>query len=709
MRLTLLIGVAVAVFWIYGKYDDMEERTLEQAQWQTDLRDFGWLVREEVEQANMALQGISTTDFSNLESLIQLNQSITPDDFAYWQLDLQWEHGLDPSPIYLDHDVAEGVYVEWQDFLALWDFYNDLSQSEQEAITWLYLQDRFERGHYWIHIGRTDWNESNLQIFAIDHETGETIGEGFTLLQELYETGTASELEATYADVWVLNFDEEGNQSIPFAMGEALYLDFDYSLFFSRRTPRNQTFVIGLPHELTVWDSILQSRNWQMQVVQREVTFTTALPAIIGVALLAILIPIKIVRKGAMWNVLLRFPLEGIFFAGIYIAEFFYIELHRVVSSYFREAPTFTWEPLATEHNLIIVGNLIVWGLFFGGIVYGILYVKYLFVQGIGATLTKNTLLIGLPFGAYRAFKQADLSRETVARQVAIHTAKGLYFLVLLFVVLDSRLGLELGLAGLGLYVIASFGYQVRDKQASHKGYLQLLKSSETLASGELDLEGDFGPYTSMKEHLQHIHDRSEKVISEAVSHEQIKTNLLYQNASEIQGPLLKALEQVKYLQNGDLEVETRTEIVEALTGHLSEVETLVKNLQVGDKIRLVDTEIVGLLESALDQVEGDLLKTGLAVRTQFPEKPVLAKADSQRLGTIFQNLVQYIVRESINGTRAYLSVERGEQVQVTFRHMSEQMPDFEKLQQLLELQGGTFTVQRDGDLVKITLTLRGA
>ena len=49
--------------------------------------------------------------------------------------------------------------------------------------------------------------------------------------------------------------------------------------------------------------------------------------------------------------------------------------------------------------------------------------------------------------------------------------------------------------------------------------------------------------------------------------------------------------------------------------------------------------------------------KSGLALRTAVPDKPVMIMADGQRLYRVFQNLLQNALQYSLQGSRVYLSL----------------------------------------------------
>jgi len=629
LRLLIVASVVGVTYWIYTSYDDILEEAQQEADWTGNrLSDWEWLVQQEVFQKNAELQGITELEDAELEEVFELNRLLTAEEFANWQQELQWQ-------IEWNEEFSDDL-VAGRNFEGLVDYYNELSPEEQVSMTWRYIEFGYRNGffHRWDGWWWGD-NIRNIHTFAINHDTGATFGEHHQLLREVYEQVENSQLRDMYQDVLMVHFDEEGNRET------GLSLDFfteEWELLNWRR-PRNTTFVFGIPYELVSGDQIFWQQIWQLQSAIHDEVLERILPLAIGIAVLALLIPVGFLKK----SIFMRIPLE-IAAMIAFLAVLFVAESGQLLNAYFQEQPTFTFEPLATYDNLLITLNIGLWMYLFGAIAFLILYIKHLFRQGFVQTLIKNTLIVGVPYGITQLF-----------------TVK-------------------------------------------NKGYLHLLESADQMLVGELDLDKDFGPYEAMKEKLQQIQQKHQQEIADIKASEHAKTALLHQNISELEGPLSNALEQVAYLQNVELEQETRSEIVADLTGHLEQMQALMDDLQDSGKILMRDVELITLLEEALFSVEGELMKQNLMMRTNFPPKPVMAKADPRHLGAIFKGLMEHLASESIPHTRAYIDVDG---TVITFRHMSETGLSLEKFQMLVELQGGTLTWSRDGDLNKMTLKVK--
>ncbi len=61
------------------------------------------------------------------------------------------------------------------------------------------------------------------------------------------------------------------------------------------------------------------------------------------------------------------------------------------------------------------------------------------------------------------------------------------------------------------------------------------------------------------------------------------------------------------------------------------------------------------LIEQTLGDMEDDIEKSGLQIRTKLPEEPVYIVSDGKRLYRVFQNLIDNTLKYSLKGTRIYI------------------------------------------------------
>ena len=73
--------------------------------------------------------------------------------------------------------------------------------------------------------------------------------------------------------------------------------------------------------------------------------------------------------------------------------------------------------------------------------------------------------------------------------------------------------------------------------------------------------------------------------------------------------------------------------------------------------VHLEELDFGKLLRQTLADMNIQIEKSELTLRTTIPEEPVLIQADGQRLYRVFQNLIQNALQYSLKGSRVYLTL----------------------------------------------------
>ena len=123
-------------------------------------------------------------------------------------------------------------------------------------------------------------------------------------------------------------------------------------------------------------------------------------------------------------------------------------------------------------------------------------------------------------------------------------------------------------------------------------------------------------------------------------------------------------------------------------------------------------------------------ISRGLSLISNYPDHPLYVEADGRRLWRVIENLYRNVEKYAMPGTRVYLDVEcDGCMVSMSMKNISEQSLNISAdelverftrgdesrttegsglglsiAKDLTELQKGTFAVQIDGDLFKVTV-----
>jgi signal transduction histidine kinase len=129
--------------------------------------------------------------------------------------------------------------------------------------------------------------------------------------------------------------------------------------------------------------------------------------------------------------------------------------------------------------------------------------------------------------------------------------------------------------------------------------------------------------------------------------------------------------------------------------------------------------------------MEDDIEKSGLQIKTKFPENPVNIVSDGKKLYRVFQNILDNALKYSLKGTRIYVELEEqnGKAI-ATVKNTADYEMDFtanEILQRFnrgdqsrttegsglglsiaesfTKVCGGDFKVDIDGDMFKVIIT----
>ena len=745
LQLLVLAVVVGATWWMYHSYDEIRENTAEEIENQQTLSQWEWVVEQMVHRIYYdSLQERLGEEFSFLD-VISPSRTMTPQEFADWQNNLQWRRwelndylfGTEIQEYWDAHEIDSEIAQrlagsephDWHYFL---DLFSDLTAEEQEAFTEIYLESLFNEDL----IHNFHWNHDiqNIHYFALDHETENYVSQGNGQLGALadsnYTATLLSQLQEEFNDIAVLTFNNDGDMETTLRLADSENtLDFQFNFGeegwepFIWQAPRNMTFVFAMPRTLDYWDSIRWNQQQQMQNMVGLQLLNQVIWAMGAVLVAAILIPVRLLKGTIFWKNLLRIPLELVALAILFYSVAMIEGFSSVVSEQLRLDATFTWQPIATEENLIIAVNIAGWFILFALAAYAVLYLKNIFVIGFKETMTKHTLMVGLPYGLYRFSGRFDLSRPVKLKIFILWIAKAFYF-GFLFILMANRSEIA-AFFGLALYLAVTCQTVLLRASKIQSQFLQMSQITNAMAEGEsnVQIDEDLGIFEAMKQRLLEIRSGFDKALAQATVHEQEKLRAITHAAGDLQAPLTAIREQAGYLQNEELEQETRAEVLDVLQAETTKLLQLSEGLyEAGSaatgnlQADLADVDVKSLLEEALFEQEANLMKANLMIRSNFPMGAVLAKADATRLRRIFKQLVANLAAYALPHTRAYIDLIESEQnVTLTMRNVSAEELDakqgtatiaFAKLRSLIELQNGSFEASIDGDLFKVTIVL---
>ena len=562
------------------------------------------------------------------------------------------------------------------------------------------------------------------------------------LLNELSENDL-KELQKEYQYFIRLDYDAAGRLSIPYFYGESgkSSQQFAYESLKETSNPyfmsselapiKNMTFIYGIPKGSTAgfdygsgyYATSTISIFYESIVVLLLTGFTLLIP-------LAGLSQFKLIKGWFKW------PLEMVIIIGICLIAFYWELMIDLIY------PTISNPPLLLELsekftvNLSFIQNLSSWFALLLVTFMTILYFKQLIVQGGKRTMRQNCWCYRLGRFMYRQGKQlteVDLKEENTKKLA-------LFILAQMILVSLCCLGWFLGMIGVVIYSVGLYFFLRKYLLKIQQNYATLFKVTEALAEGDLDVEmnQDLGIFNAFKQEIVAIQGGFKKAVDAEVRSQKMRTDLIANVSHDLKTPLTSIITYTDLLKDETLDPQKRIQYLQTLDQKAQRLKILIEDLFEMSKassgnitMNLQKVEVTSLMKQTLLELEDKIQEANLMVRRQFPEHKVWLMLDSERTFRIFDNLILNMTKYAMPGTRAYIEIlDQSEVVQIVFKNMSadelcvsaqELTERFVRGDQsrhtegsglglaisksFVELQGGSFDIQIDGDLFKVIIT----
>lgn len=304
---------------------------------------------------------------------------------------------------------------------------------------------------------------------------------------------------------------------------------------------------------------------------------------------------------------------------------------------------------------------------------------------------------------------------------------------------LDRREGFALLLSMVGIFAFWIWTYsRIKMYKIKQEEIAELLKN---IYEGKTDIKINKNDFEgTLKEMATYINDISEgfsKAISEGMKSERLKTELITNVSHDIKTPLTSIINYVDLLKKENIKDPKIKEYLDVLDKKSQRLKKLIEDLVEASKassgnIKL-NKEVLNLKE-LINQVGGEFEdkfeNRKLKVVKNFPNEDVKILADSRYLYRTFENIYSNIYKYAEPKTRVYIDMKlEKNNVEVEIKNISkdelnisadELMQRFVRgdrsrntegsglglsiAQSLVELQGGKFKIELDGDLFKAIL-----
>ncbi|MGP7817677.1 sensor histidine kinase [Niallia sp. 01092] len=269
-----------------------------------------------------------------------------------------------------------------------------------------------------------------------------------------------------------------------------------------------------------------------------------------------------------------------------------------------------------------------------------------------------------------------------------------------------------------------------------------VLKTNE-LAAGKLGPDLEVSGKTVFAQLAGNMNVLTEAVKtsqSEQAKSERLKTELITNVSHDLRTPLTSIITYTQLLKSGSVTSEDQVSYLEIIDRKSKRLKVLIDDLFEVSKmasgnieLKKEKVDVVQLLQQALAEYDEGINESTLQFRVTHKEKPVYAFVDGQKIWRVFENLIGNILKYSLEHSRVYISIEKlDNQAVITFKNISkyELSGNSEELHErfkrgdtsrhtegsglglaiaksIVELHDGIFTMETDGDLFKVSISLK--
>ncbi|MBY0754336.1 sensor histidine kinase [Clostridium sardiniense] len=556
----------------------------------------------------------------------------------------------------------------------------------------------------------------------------------------------------------IMDFDKNGNLTITDIWGDTEE-NFKRNIKLASEKSRipshylepikDATVAFGVPRGVYYKNSAIE------QAINSESFIYISIPLVILI-LLAIFIPYKLLKKIIGFKIFKKLPFE----INILLTVFILFLIIQAPSSIMLKTieDTFVFSSYLsvsdeTKNIFVYIANIAYWFMCFTYIFYEIIYIKYIFKEGVKRYFKQNIFLVKffstLNKGLGKLFKYArnidlrEKNNKKILTMVVINFI--IIFMSFCIVVIGAYTfgggGYLITLLTFLIYLVIMFIILKRSEKKIQSNYKILLRQTNEMSSGNLDfkVDEDLGIFNELKDELQKIQGGFKKAVDEEVKSQNMKTELISNVSHDLKTPLTSIISYVDLLKS-EKDEEKKKQYIETLDKKSQRLKALIEDLFEMSKassgninLNIIEVNIISLIKQTMIELNDKIKDSTIKFKFSYSEEKIILPLDSQRTFRVFENLILNITKYSMKNSRAYIDViKREDKVQITLRNISENELDFGEeeiverfvrgdrsrntegsglglaiAKSFVELQGGTFNIRLDGDLFKVTITFK--
>lgn len=214
-----------------------------------------------------------------------------------------------------------------------------------------------------------------------------------------------------------------------------------------------------------------------------------------------------------------------------------------------------------------------------------------------------------------------------------------------------------------------------------------------------------------------------------------MKSELITNVSHDLKTPLTSIINYIDLLKEENITDDKRERYIEVLDMKAKRLKILIEDLFEASKavsgnmnFTKEDLNIVSLLRQVIGELEEKINHSQLDIITKWPEEKVILYLDGRKTFRVYENLLNNIIKYSMKNSRVYIDVINNEdEVIIILKNISAYQIDFSSeeiverfkrgdkarstegsglglsiAKSIVELQGGEFNIEIDGDLFKV-------
>ena len=337
--------------------------------------------------------------------------------------------------------------------------------------------------------------------------------------------------------------------------------------------------------------------------------------------------------------------------------------------------------------------------------------------------------------------KESPAAKSTMRKVKAILFATMLLgmFLTMVFVRGDSKAIFIITAFYIFLYIVFVSQYIIK-KMVLFK---DIMDGTQKIASGDLNYfinETGKGSLPKLAHNINCMKDGFKKSVQNELKSEKLKSELITNVSHDLKTPLTSIINYVDLLKKEDLSNEEALKYIDILDKKSQRLKILIEDLFDASKLasgsvelNMQKIDIVALVRQALGEFDEKINKSQLTFRFNASKQNIYVNLDGNKTWRVFDNLINNALKYSQPATRVYIDIYEEENgVSLIMKNVSSYEMDFdpeeisERLKRgdksrntegsglglaiaknIVELEGGRFHIDIDGDLFKVVIEFK--